>query len=171
MSRLTLLYHRDAIAARIEQLAGLLNRDYAQTELVVIGVLKGASIFVADLVRQLNIPVLLDFIGASSYGAGQDSLQRVRITSDLRAPVTGAHVLLVDDIIDTGLSAERLLRHLEQGKPASLKTCFLIDKSARRQVGYRPDYVGFELGDGFVVGYGMDHAESYRNLPDIYRLD
>lgn len=171
MNRLELLYGRAEIAARVQELADRLNRDYARTNLIVVGVLKGAAIFVADLVRGLDGPVLLDFVEASSYGSGRDSSRRVRITSHLRGSLAGAHVLMVDDILDTGFSARALSRYLGEKRPASLKTCFLIDKAARRQVDFRPDYVGFRLDEGFVVGYGMDHAERYRNLPDLYLLD
>ena len=171
MSQLTLLYSRRQIATRIQRLADELNRDYAGRELLVVGVLKGAFIFVSDLVRQLHRPLVLDFVAVSSYGSGKESSQRVRITADLRQPVEGTHLLIVDDIIDTGSSALFLQRHLWNRRPASLRTCFLIDKSERRKVASQPDYVGFELSGGFVVGYGMDHAERYRNLPDIYRVD
>ena len=171
MGKLTILYSRQRIATRVKAIANMLNRDYADKELVVIGVLKGASIFLTDLVRCLDVSLIFDFVTLSSYGSGKDSSEKVRMTNELSLSVTGAHVLVVDDIIDTGLSAAFLCRHITERGPASLKTCFLVDKSERRQVELTPDYVGFELDRGFVVGYGMDHSERYRNLPDIYRLD
>jgi len=171
MDKLTLLYSRQQIAARVAALADVLNRDYADRELVVIGVLKGAAIFLTDLVRSLDLSLNFDFVTLSSYGSEMVSSEKVRITSDLRLQVTGAHLLVVDDIIDTGHSAAFLCGHLAEQRPASLKTCFLLDKSERRQVQLTPDYVGFELDRGFVVGYGMDYAEKYRNLPDIYRIN
>jgi len=171
VNQLNLLYTGHQIAARIQQLADAIDRDYSGRELMVVGVLKGASIFVADLVRQLHVPVSLDFVRVSSYGAGKAPVQRPRVTSDVEGSLREVHLLLVDDIIDTGSSALLLWRHFSNQRPASLKTCFLIDKSERRKVDFRPDYVGFELGGGFVVGYGMDHDQQYRNLPGIYLLD
>lgn len=171
MSKLTLLYNRQQIAARVKELADAVNRDYADKELVVVGVLKGASILLTDLVRCLDLTLVFDFVTLSSYGAGKDSSEKVCMTTDLRLSVAGAHVLVVDDIIDTGLSAAFLCQHLVQQRPASLKTCFLIQKSERRQIDFTPDYVGFEVDRGFLVGYGMDYSEKYRNLPDIYRLE
>jgi len=166
-----MLHSREQIATRVKELADTLNRDYADKELVVVGVLKGGTIFLADLVRCLDVPVIFDFVTLSSYGSAKESSQQVQLATDLRVSVAGAHVLVVDDIIDTGISVAFLCRYLKERRPASLKTCFLIDKSQRRQVDFTPDYVGFELDRGFVVGYGMDFSEKYRNLPDIYRLD
>lgn len=166
-----MLYSREQIAARVKELADTLNRDYVDRELVVVGVLKGGSIFLADLVRRLDVPLIFDFVTLSSYGSGKDPSQQVSLTTDLRVSPAGAHLLVLDDIIDTGMSAAFLCQYLEERRPASLRTCFLIDKSQRRQVEFTPDYVGFELDRGFVVAYGMDSSEKYRNLPDIYRLD
>jgi hypoxanthine phosphoribosyltransferase len=171
MSKLTMLYSHEQIATRVKELADTLSRDYTDKELVVVGVLKGGAIFLADLVRRLDLPLIFDFVTLSSYGSGKDSSQQVRLTTDLHVSLEGAHLLVVDDIIDTGISAAFLCQYLEERRPASLKTCFLIDKSQRRQVEITPDYIGFKLDRGFVVGYGMDYSEKYRNLPDIYRLD
>ena len=157
----------DAIRVRVTELARRISVDYAGRELLVIGILKGAWIFVADLVRLLTVPVMVDFMAVSSYGKGTDSSGRVRVSKDIACSIQGRDVLLVEDILDSGLTMRFLLDELERREPAGIKVCVLMDKPARRRVEVSADYVGFEVPDKFVVGYGADIAERYRNLPFI----
>lgn len=161
------LISADKIRQRTNVLAQQISRDYADRPLVVIGVLNGAFVFVADLVRQLTIPVTVDFLRASSYGPETETSGVVQIRKDLDRPVSGKHLLLVEDIIDTGLTASFLCRHLEMAQPLSVRVCALLDKKQRRLVSFDADYVGFEIGNEFVVGYGLDFDEQYRQLADI----
>ena len=154
------------IARRIKTLAREIERDFHGHEMVVVALLNGTVVFLADLIRQLNLPLRLDFIGVSSYGLGTESGNLV-FTKELRLDVRGRDVLLVDDILDTGKTLSRVLPKLRALKPRRLKTCVLLDKSARRVEKVRADYVGFEIPDCFVVGYGLDFAERYRNLPFV----
>lgn len=155
----------------MREIAEQISTDYAGQQPVIVGVLKGAWVFTADLVRQLSIPVRCDFVRLSSYGAGTVPSGPPRLLLDLTEPIAGQHVLVIDDIVDTGISLEWLHRHLLAKQPASLKTCVLLDKPARREVDVEPDYVGFEIPDRFVVGYGIDYAERYRELPYIGYID
>jgi hypoxanthine phosphoribosyltransferase len=156
------------IQARVTALGAQLNGDYAQSkEVRVIGVLKGAWIFLADLVRQLDLPVSCDFLGVSSYGQATRSSGVSRMTTDLNEPIAGLDVILVEDVVDTGLTMRFLLQTLALREPRSLRTCTLLDKPSRRLVPYAPDYVGFTIPDQFVVGYGLDWAGAYRHLPYI----
>lgn len=143
-----------------------IERDFRGREMVVVSLLNGTVIFLADLIRQLNLPLRLDFIGVSSYGAGTKSGELV-FTKELRLDVRGRDVLLVDDILDTGKTMSRVLSKLELLKPRRIRTCVLLDKPARRRGGLVADYVGFKIPDLFVVGYGLDFAERYRNLPFV----
>ena len=156
----------DQIARRIRALARDLARDYAGRELVVVSLLNGTVMFLADLIRNLSLPLRLDFIGVSSYGAGTESGELV-FTKELRLNVRGRDVLLVDDILDTGKTLSRVIPKLRALKPRRIKTCVLLNKAARRVEAVEADYVGFEIPDCFVVGYGLDFAERYRNLPFI----
>ena len=169
--RLTLLYSRDEIAKRVRELAAAIDADYARGELVLIGVLKGAFVFLADLIRQLTVPVVIDFIGAASYGTRRSTSGQVTITKNLQIPITGRDVLLVEDIEDTGITLQSILNMLKAHAPRSIKVCALIDKRERRVTERRVDYAGFEISKGFIVGYGVDYAERYRQLPDIYRIE
>ena len=156
------------IRARIEELAGEISRDYAHTTPLLVSVLKGALYFVADLTRALTLPITLDFMAITSYGPAQAASGAVRLIKDLDEEISGRHVLLVEDIIDTGLTAAYLLRTLRARDPASLRICTLLDKTARRIVDTLPiSYRGFEIPDMFVVGYGLDYRQLYRNLPYI----
>jgi hypoxanthine phosphoribosyltransferase len=155
------------IQAKVIEMGALLDSDYQGKRPLVICVLKGALMFVADLTRSMKIPLEVDFIAVSSYGASTQSSGVVRILKDLEAGIEGRHVLIVEDIIDTGLTLNYLRENLLSRKPASLKICTLLDKPSRRQVDIKPDYCGFEIPDKFVVGYGLDFAEIYRNLPFI----
>src|SRR5207249_684773 len=148
-----------------------ITRDYAGTNPVLVGILQGAVPFVADLMRGLPIDLTVDFLRASSYGAGTSSSGTVRIVADLSIDITGRHVLIVDDIIDTGLTLAALKRTLEARRPQSLRTCVLLDKTGRRETEVTLDYVGFTIPNVFVVGYGLDYDGLYRNLPHVAALD
>ncbi|MGO0122248.1 hypoxanthine phosphoribosyltransferase [Desulfothermobacter acidiphilus] len=161
------LISREEIAARLEDLAADIAGDMGGSELLVIGVLKGAVVFLADLIRKLTFPVEIDFLAVSSYGKSSVSSGVVRITKDLDYDITGKKILLVEDIVDTGLTLSYLLGHLQARQPELLKVCVLLDKPERRQVPVQVDYAGFAIPDEFVVGYGLDYAGRYRNLPDI----
>jgi hypoxanthine phosphoribosyltransferase len=154
------------IASRVRSLARQIQKDYAGRELVVVSLLNGTVLFLADLIRHLSLPLRLDFMGVSSYGSGTESGGLV-ITKELRLDVRGRDVLLVDDILDTGRTLVRVTDKLNALKPCSVKTCVLLNKAARRVEKVRADYVGFEIPDFFVVGYGLDFAERYRNLPFV----
>ncbi|PON11131.1 hypoxanthine phosphoribosyltransferase [Candidatus Entotheonella serta] len=162
------LLSAEAIQKRVSALGAQLNGDYAQSEAVrVIGVLKGAWIFLADLVRQLDLPVSCDFLGVSSYGQATSSSGVTRLTTDLNEPIAGLDVILVEDIVDTGLTMRFLSRTLALREPRSIRTCTLLDKPSRRRAPFTPDYVGFTIPDQFVVGSGLDWAGAYRHLPYI----
>jgi hypoxanthine phosphoribosyltransferase len=168
---LVLLYSREQIAERVRQLAAIISADYAGSDLVLIGILRGAFVFLADLIRQLAIPVTVDFIGAASYGAQTETSGRVTITKELQVPVAGREILLVEDIEDTGVTLQAIQKTLKELAPHSIKVCTLIDKRERRLVDVQLDYIGFKIAEGFIVGYGIDYAEQYRYLPDIYRVE
>ena len=154
------------LARRVKILAREIGRDFHGREMVVVSLLSGTVMFLADLIRHLNLPLRLDFIGVSSYGLGTDSGELV-FTKELRIDVRNRDVLLVDDILDTGKTMSRVLPKLRALKPRHLKTCVLLDKPSRRLEKIRADYVGFEIPDYFVIGYGLDFAERYRNLPFV----
>jgi hypoxanthine phosphoribosyltransferase len=159
------------IARRVTELAEMIRRDYAGRELVMVGVLKGAFIFLADLVRALPFPVEVDFVRLCSYGAGTTSSGEVHITKDVELPLKDRDVLIVEDIIDVGLTLDFLRHYLLSHRPRSLKICCLIDKQERREVDVPLDYVGFTVEKGFLVGYGLDCGEQSRNLPEIFVLE
>lgn len=154
------------IARRVGELGVEVTRDFAGREVVVVAILNGTVVFLADLLRHLAIPLRLDFVSASSYGASTTSGD-LHFTKATRTDVRGRDVLVVDDILDTGKTLDRVVSYLRQFQPRRLRTCVLLDKKARRQVKIRADYVGFAIPDEFVVGYGLDFAERYRNLPFI----
>jgi hypoxanthine phosphoribosyltransferase len=164
------LITEEALQARINELARAISADYAGRDLLVIGVLKGAVFFIADLVRRLEIPCELDFMAVSSYGSSTHSSGVVRILKDLDVSIAGRHVLVVEDIIDSGLTLSYLMKNLASRGPASLAICTLLSKPARRRPPLDTRYVGFELPDVFVIGYGLDHDERHRNLPYIASL-
>lgn len=155
------------IAARVAELGRQITVDYAGKEVVLVGVLNGAVVFLADLARQIGLPVSLDFIRCSSYGARAITTGEVRILKDLDRSVEGKHVIVVEDIVDTGTTLSCLLMNLNSRGPASVKLATLLNKPSRRKVAIHVDYNGFEVPDYFVVGYGLDYAERYRNLPYI----
>ncbi len=169
--RLVLLYSRDQIARRVEELAARISADYAGSDLVLIGILRGSFIFLADLVRRLTIPAVIDFLGAASYGSGTQTSGQVVFTKEIQVPVLGRDLLLVEDIEDSGVTLQAIQSKLKELKPRSIKICTLIDKRERRLVDMPVDYFGFRIEKGFIVGYGIDHAERYRYLPEIYRIE
>jgi hypoxanthine phosphoribosyltransferase len=162
-----ILIPEDALQARIREIAARISEDYAGRKVLVIGVLKGAIFFISDLVRHLEVPCELDFMAVSSYGASTHSSGVVRILKDLDIPIAGRDVLIVEDVIDSGLTLSYLLKNLTSRGPASLEICTLLAKPGYRRLNIEARYVGFELPDVFVVGYGLDYAERYRNLPHI----
>jgi hypoxanthine phosphoribosyltransferase len=163
----SVLLSADELAKRIGELGAEITADYAGKEILMIGVLRGAVVFMADLARAIKVPVAIDFMAVSSYGAGTSSSGVVRILKDLDEHIEGKHVLVVEDIIDSGLTLNYLLDNLKSRKPASIKLCTLLNKPERRKVDVKIDYNGFNVPDYFVVGYGLDYAEKYRNLPFI----
>jgi hypoxanthine phosphoribosyltransferase len=162
-----ILIEEDTLQARIRELGVDISRDYAGRDLLLVGVLKGAVFFMADLMRELTIPCEIDFMAISSYGAGTDSSGVVRILKDLDLNISGRNVLVVEDIIDSGLTLSYLVRSLTARKPASVEVCALLTKPERREVDVPVRYIGFEIPNEFVIGYGLDYAERYRNLPHV----
>jgi hypoxanthine phosphoribosyltransferase len=177
MAELKVLFTREQIARRVAEMGADINRDYAGQSVILLGVLKGAAIFLSDLSRQLRIDATFDFIGVSSYGnrpspaqelkSGWDSTGEVRLTKDMEQSMIGKNVILVEDILDTGLTMTYLKKLLMARQPKSFRIAALLDKPSRRKQPIHADYVGFSIPDEFVVGYGLDYAEKYRNLPDI----
>lgn len=155
------------IAKRAEEIAAQINADYKGKPILVVGILRGASIFLADIFKRLEGDVELDFMSLSSYGGGTNSSGEVKMIKDLSEPVDGKNVLIIEDIIDTGITLSYLIKVLEARNPESIKLCALLDKPSRRKVELKGDYIGFEIPDEYVVGYGLDYAEKYRNLPDV----
>jgi hypoxanthine phosphoribosyltransferase len=166
MAALPILFTREQIEARISELAADISHDFAGESLLLVGVLKGAAVFLADLARAIEADATFDFISVASY-KGTSSSGEVRLQKDLEESIEGRNVLLVEDILDTGLTLNYLYQLLLARKPKALKVIALLDKPSRRSKPFKADYVGFEVANQFVVGYGMDHAERYRNLPDI----
>jgi hypoxanthine phosphoribosyltransferase len=162
-----ILVGEEQIQRRVVELGERITGDFAGEEILIIAVLKGAVLFLADLIRHIDLPLAVDFLAVSSYGAGTQSSGVVRILKDLDAPIEGKHVLIVEDIVDSGRTLDYLLRMLRQRRPATLHVCTLLDKRERREIDVPIDYVGFEVPDAFVVGYGLDFAEFYRQLPFI----
>ena len=163
-----ILIHRSEIARRVQELADEISRDYAGGEILMVGVLKGAFIFMADLVRAISTPCHTDFIRAASYGAGSESSGHIVITKNVELAIEGRDVLIVEDIVDTGLTLRHIVDTLNLRNPKSIKVCAFLDKRKRRKVPFEADYVGFTMDDGFIVGYGLDYSEQYRFLPDVY---
>jgi hypoxanthine phosphoribosyltransferase len=162
---------REEIAKRIDELATEVRRDYKDKNPLLIGILKGSFVFLSDLMRSMNIPVEVDFVRLSSYGAGKENSGKIKLVKDVETPIKGRHVLVVEDIIDRGLTLRFLLDYLSFRKPASLRLCALFDKPSRRKVEVLIDYVGFTVPDAFVVGYGLDLNEKFRYLPDLCVLE
>ena len=165
-----ILVQPDDLSRRVRELGARISADYAGRELLLVGVLKGAVFFLSDLMRHIDVPCEVDFMAVASYGSSTDSSGVVRILKDLDAPIENRHVLIVEDIVDSGLTLQYLLRNLGARNPATIEVCALLTKPARRKVEIEPRYVGFEIANRFVVGYGLDHAERYRNLPYVAAL-
>jgi hypoxanthine phosphoribosyltransferase len=161
------LLSRRAVEARVAELGRAITSDYAGREPHLIGVLKGACLFLSDLVRLIELPLTIDFIAVSSYGAATESSGEVRLLKDVDQGLAGRHVIVVEDIVDSGLTLDFLLRLIGTHAPASVKAAALLSKPSRRRTAVSVDYLGFEIEDRFVVGYGLDHDERFRNLPDI----
>jgi hypoxanthine phosphoribosyltransferase len=166
-----ILVQPDELEHRVSELAAEISTDYAGKDVLLIGVLKGAVFFLADLMRKIDVDCEVDFMAVSSYGSSTDSSGVVRILKDLDASIEGRHVLIVEDIVDSGLTLSYLFRMLGGRSPASLEVCALLTKPDRREVDMPIRYVGFEIPNKFAIGYGLDHAERYRNLPYVAVLD
>ncbi len=166
-----LLYSKETIDRRVRELADTLSHDYKGKDVVLICVLKGAFMFMADLTRYLRISYVVDFVRLRSYGSQSESSGTVTVTKDIEVPVEGRDVIILEDIVDTGTTLVYLKDMLEKRNPASLKICTLIDKKERRNVEIDADYVGFDLDEGFVVGYGLDYDERFRCLPSVYVIE
>lgn len=167
MSSLRVLLSADQIAARVHELGAQIDRDYPQGPVYLIAILKGACFFLADLARAMDTPARIEFVGISSYGKGKTSSGEVRLTKDLDVSIEGHHVVVVEDIVDSGVTLSYLIKVFAQRRPKSLRVATLLDKPERRQRPVDVDYVGFKIPDEFVVGYGLDYAEDYRNLKDV----
>jgi hypoxanthine phosphoribosyltransferase len=168
---LKLLISKKEIAETVSRLAQQISIDYADKQMVLIGILKGAFVFLADLIRQLTIPAEIEFMRIASYGSQKETSGKIVVTKDVEIPLAGKDVLAIEDIVDTGLSLKFLVDHLRAYNPSSLRVCALVDKKARREVEVQLDYTGFTIDDGFIVGYGIDFNERYRALPEIFVVD
>jgi len=166
----TLLISKETIHAKVKELADQLSSDYKGTEPVFIGILNGAVFFFADIVREVSISVKIDFIRAASYGSRMESSGKIQLTKDVELSVKGKPVILVEDIIDTGRTISHIVKSLEAKGPESIRICALINKLERREATIQVDYFGFQIEEGFIVGYGLDYDEKYRQFPDIYSL-
>ena len=162
-----ILLTKEQIAQKVKEIGAVLTRDYQGKELVLVGILRGSVPFFADLMREIKLPVRIDFMSVSSYGSSTKSSGVVRFSKDLDTPIEGKDVLIVEDIVDTGLTLRYLVETLKGRNAASVKTCCLLDKPERRKVDVKVDYIGFSIPDAFVVGYGLDFNQDYRNLPYI----
>ncbi|MBQ2908676.1 MAG: hypoxanthine phosphoribosyltransferase [Clostridia bacterium] len=162
-----ILFTEEQIQTRIKEIAAQIDKDYAGETPVVVGILKGCFMFFADLVRQMKTNIEIDFMSISSYGNNTKSSGEVKMIKDLDRTIEGRHVIIIEDIIDTGYTLKYLMTTLSARNPKSIKLCTLLDKKSRREVDISPDYVCFDVGDEFVVGYGLDYAQLYRNLPVI----
>ena len=161
------LISEEQLAAKVVEMGAAISRDYQGKKLMIIGVLKGSVVFMSDLLRRITIPVEMDFMAVSSYGSGTKTSGVVKILKDLDRLIQGYHILIVEDILDSGMTLSYLTELLQDRSPASIRIATLLDKPERRKVDIRPDYVGFQIPDEFVVGYGLDYAELYRNLPYV----
>ncbi|HEY4543321.1 MAG TPA: hypoxanthine phosphoribosyltransferase [Tissierellaceae bacterium] len=162
------LFTREDISKRVRELGEEITKDYDGKEILVISLLKGAFVFTADLVREINLPVEIDFLTTSSYGHGQESSGNVKFITDLTVEVKGKDVLIVDDIMDSGITMNEVKEYILSKNPNSVKVCTMLDKPSRRTVDLTPDYVGYEIPDVFIVGYGLNYEQYYRNTPYIF---
>ncbi len=164
-------FTREEICNRIKELGKQISKDYSGKELVAIGLLRGSFVFLADLVREIDTPIVVDFITTSSYEDAEISSGKVNIISDLRENVEGKDVLIVDDIMDSGNTLKNIKEYIQSKNPRSIKTCVMLDKPSRRQVDITPDYFGYEIEDWFIVGYGLNYGSKYRNIPYIFSYE
>jgi hypoxanthine phosphoribosyltransferase len=164
------LCSEEQIASRLKELGAQLSKDYEGKNLLVVSLLKGSFIFCADLVRNITVPVKIEFMTTSSYGHGEQSTGSVKVVSDVNSNLEGYDVLIVDDITDTALTMSHVMSHLKAKNPSSIKCCVLLDKPSRRKVELVPDYCGFEIEDKFVVGYGLNFGDYYRNIPYVFNV-
>lgn len=169
--QLKILYSRDTIATQIKRLGEEISRDFSGEDVLMICVLKGSFLFFADLVREITVPTTIDFVRLASYGSETRSSGLVEIRKDVEMSLKNKNVVIVEDIIDSGYTIETLFHRLQQREPKSLKVCTLIDKRGRREVEFEADYVGLTMDDGFIIGYGLDLDERYRNLSEIYLVE
>lgn len=167
LQEVDVLFSADEIQTKVREIGQRISADYRGEKLIVVGILKGAFIFMADLVRAIDLPVELDFMDVSSYGSSTISSGEVKIIKDLDYPVQDKHVLIIEDIVDTGLTLNYIVEILKKRGPRSVKICCLLDKPSRRQANIKPDYCGYSIEDNFVVGYGLDWDEKYRNYPAV----
>ena len=165
------LFSRDRIATEIKRLGQEISRDFQDQEIMLVGVLKGSFLFIADLIREIEIPSVIDFVRLASYGSGTQTSGIIEFRKELEMPIRDRNVIIVEDIVDSGYTLECLYNKLLLQNPRTLKICTLIDKRARREVEIEADYIGISMDDGFIIGYGLDHNEKYRNLPDIYLIE
>lgn len=163
----SVLISSDTIREKVKELGAQISRDYEGNEIILVGVLKGGFVFLADLIREITIPVEMDFISVSSYGSSTKSSGVVRIIKDIDVNISGKHIIIVEDIIDTGLTIRHLKELLSTRSPKSVKVCTIFDKPSRRKVEIEAEYQGLIIPDKFVIGYGLDYDEKYRNLPDL----
>jgi hypoxanthine phosphoribosyltransferase len=171
LDKLKVLISKEEIEGKVDELADELRRDYQDKHPILIGILKGSFVFMSDLIRKLDIPVEIDFVRLSSYGSGKETSGKIKQVHGVKIPIRDRHVLVIEDIVDRGLTLSILLDSLGRRKPASLKLCTLLDKPSRRVVDVPIDYLGFTLPDSFVVGYGLDFDEKFRYLPDVCVLE
>ena len=170
MSEFIPVLTKEEIDAQVSHIAQVISADYKDGELILIGILKGAFIFLSDLIRRLTIPVKVDFMCVSSYGGGTSSSGRIKLSKDVDIDIKNKDVLIVEDIVDTGLTLSHLVDYLQSSGAASVRICTLIDKRERRETDVKVDYACHTVDKGFLVGYGLDYAEFYRNLPEVYHL-
>ena len=166
-----ILYSREDIHNRVKELAAIISEKYKEKDLVVISLLRGSFIFTSDLIRELSIPVEVDFMTTASYGHGETSTGNVEIVHDIRTSIEGRDVLIVDDIMDSGFTIEKVKKKLEEGNPNAVEVCVMLDKPSRRKVNLEPQFVGFSIADVFIVGYGLNYGDHYRNIPYIFTFD
>ncbi|MGD0779556.1 MAG: hypoxanthine phosphoribosyltransferase [Dehalococcoidales bacterium] len=170
-AKLEVLVSKAEIAATVKKMAAAITKDYREKNPLLIGILKGSFVFLADLIRQLDFPLEVEFVRLSSYGSGTQTSGKIKIVHGLKSAIKGRHVLVVEDIVDTGITLAYFLEYLKKKNPASLKLCALTEKPSRRRVPVKINYVGLTVPDKFIVGYGIDCNEKYRNLPDICALE
>lgn len=166
-NKIETLISKEELATRVAELGKQIEKDYQGKDLVCVGLLKGSVVFMSDLIKTINLDLKIDFMKVSSYGNGTDSTGIVKILKDVDEEVTGKDVLLIEDIVDTGLTLANVKEFMWKKKPNSIKICTLLDKPSRRKADVKAEYVGFEIPDAFVIGYGLDYAEHYRNLPFV----